>query len=76
MLRAAETFWGILTRQDEENKPVENQDRPEYGDVEDLEPSAEERNGNGASGPVPELELRQSTNERFELLIMSSGQTE
>jgi hypothetical protein len=45
------------TRQAKQNQPVDDQDRPEYRQVEDLEPAAEETNGNSLGGRVPELEL-------------------
>ena len=63
-----------LTGQNEEDEPVHDQNGPKHGNVEDLEPAAQEGNSNGASSAVPELELGQSSNERPELLIPLSGQ--
>lgn len=58
------------TRQYEENHPVHDQDRPENWNVEYLKPAAEEGNGDGPGGRVPELELRQSPDEGSELLVL------
>lgn len=55
--------------QDEEDHPVHDEDGPKDRDVEDLEPCAEKGYGDGASGPVPELELGQSTDKGSELLV-------
>lgn len=63
-----------LTRQHEENDPVHDQDRPEHGDIEHGQPSADESDGNGAGGGVPELELRQTTDERSEFLVLLGGE--
>jgi hypothetical protein len=64
----------MLTRQTEQNQPVHHQHRPEDGQVEDLEPAAEEANGDGLGGRVPELELRQPADERPELLVLFCGE--
>lgn len=63
-----------LTRQAEQKYPVDHQDGPEHGDVEDSEPAADKGNGNGAGGGVPELELRQTADERTELVVLLGGQ--
>lgn len=55
--------------QDKEDNPVEDEYWPEDGDVEDLEPGADEANGNSASGPVPELELGKTADEGLELFV-------
>lgn len=70
MLYQLQTKRGKHTRQHKENDPVNNQDRPEDGDIEDSEPGADEANGDGASGRVPKLELWQTADERPELLIL------
>jgi hypothetical protein len=59
---------------EEEQEPVHDQDGPEDWDVEELEPAAEKANGDGASGPVPELELGKATDEGLELLVRLGGQ--
>ncbi|KAJ8125008.1 hypothetical protein O1611_g8632 [Lasiodiplodia mahajangana] len=56
------------TSQDEEDEPVHDQDGPEDRDVEDIEPTARERDGDSASSLVPELELWQATDEGPEFL--------
>lgn len=61
---------GKHTRQHKQNHPVNNQDRPEYGDIEDSEPRANEADSDGASGRVPELELGQTADEGPELLVL------
>ena len=58
-----------LTGQDEEHDPVHNQHGPEDGDVEDLEPAAYEADCDRLGGAVPELELRESTDEWLEFLL-------
>lgn len=57
-------------RQHKQNYPVNNQHRPEDGDIEDGKPRANKGNGNGASGRVPELELRQTADEWPEFLVL------
>lgn len=59
-----------LTSQEEEDEPVHDQNGPENWHVKDLEPAAEEADDDSSGGPVPELELRKSTNEGLELLVM------
>ena len=63
-------------RQDEENDPVHAYDEngPEHGNVEDFEPAADERDGDGPRSRVPELELGQTPYEGPELLILLCGQ--
>jgi hypothetical protein len=65
---------GKLTCQRKQNNPIHNKHRPEDGDIEDLEPGAEEGNHNGASRIMPELELRQAANEGAELVVLARGQ--
>lgn len=59
--------------QHEKDDPVNNQNGPEDGDVKHGEPAAEETDHNGASGGVPEFELRQSSDERSEFLVPLGG---
>jgi hypothetical protein len=61
------------TRQHKQNDPVNNQDRPEHGDIKDSQPGADETDGNGAGGGVPKLELWQTADEGPELLILLGG---
>jgi hypothetical protein len=58
------------TCKNEQHQPVHDQHGPEYGHVEDLEPTAPEGDGDGAGGRVPELELGQAADERPELLVL------
>lgn len=60
-------------RQAEENKPVHHQNRPEYRDVEDLRPAAQESNRDGSGRGMPELELRESADKRAEFVIVLRG---
>nr|GFD57585.1 hypothetical protein [Tanacetum cinerariifolium] len=60
---------GKLTGQAEEDQPVDHENGPEDRQVEDLEPTAEEADGNGLGGRVPELELWETAHERPELLV-------
>jgi hypothetical protein len=60
--------------QEEEDDPVEEQNGPENGHIEDLEPAAQERNNNSPRSPVPELELRKAADERLELLVGLGGE--
>ena len=64
-------FVGVdpLTRQAKQYNPVHHQHRPEDRHVEDLEPAAEEADGDRSSSAVPEFEFRQTPDERPELLI-------
>jgi hypothetical protein len=64
-----------LTRQTEQNQPVHHQDGPEDGQVEDLEPTAEEANRDSLGRRVPELELWQPAHERSELLVLFCGES-
>lgn len=61
---------GKHTRQHKQNNPVNNQHRPEDGDIEYGEPGANEANGDSASGGVPELELWETADEGSELLVL------
>jgi hypothetical protein len=63
-----------LTGQTEENQPVYNQHRPENGQIEDLEPTAEETDRNRLGRRVPELEFWEPTHEWPELLVLFGGQ--
>lgn len=60
--------------QDKEDDPVDNQHRPEYGDVEDGEPTADEADGDGAGSGVPELEFGQAADEGAELVVLFGGE--
>lgn len=60
----------VRTRQDEEDKPVHDQNGPEDGNVEEVEECAEEGDCNSPGGPVPELELGEATNEGLKLFIL------
>lgn len=64
----------LLTREDKQDDPVHNEDRPEDGHVKNAEPAAQERDANGARGRVPELELGQPADERPELLVLLGRQ--
>lgn len=61
--------------QHEQNDPVDHQDGPEDGDIEHGEPAAHEADGDGAGGGMPELELRQTSNEGTELFVTLGGET-
>ena len=63
-----------LTRQEEKDKPVHNQDWPKYWEIEHLEPGADESNSDSLGRRVPELKLRQSPNKRPEFRILLGGQ--
>lgn len=63
---------GRLTGQDKKDNPVHNEHRPEHRDIKDTEPAADKPNGNGAGGALPELELRETANERTELVVLLS----
>lgn len=62
-----------LTRQGEQDQPVDHQDGPEHRHIEDPKPGAEEADGNGPGGRVPELEFRKAPNERAELVVLLCG---
>lgn len=62
------------TRQDKKHNPVNDQNRPEDGDIEEREPRADEANGNGPGGRVPELELGEAADEGAELVVLLGGQ--
>lgn len=64
-----------LTGKNEEDNPVHNQHGPKDGDVEHLEPTAQKRDADGSGGPVPELELGESSDEGLELLILLGGES-
>jgi len=65
----------MLTRQSEQNQPVHHQHRPEDRQIEDLEPAAEEADGDRLGGRVPELELWQPADKRPELLVLFCGES-
>lgn len=54
---------------------VHHENWPEYRDVEQLKERAEECNGRGLGGRVPELELWQTADERSELFILTCWKT-
>lgn len=56
--------------QKDQNQPVYHQDRPKDRQIEDLAPRAKECDSDSSGRRVPELELRQSTHEGLELLIV------
>lgn len=63
------------TGQDKEDEPVHDKDGPEDGDVEDVEPAADERNDDGSSCLVPELELGEAADEWPEFFVLLGRQT-
>lgn len=64
-----------LTRQRKQYNKIHHQHRPEHRHIKDGKPRAEKTDGNGSRGRMPELELRQSANERAKLLVLLDGQT-
>lgn len=62
-----------LTRQDEEDDPVDHQDGPKDRDIENGEPRADEADGDGPGSGVPELELGKATDEGAELVVLLGG---
>lgn len=66
---------GLLTRQDEEHKPVHDQHGPEDRHVENLKPRADKRDDNGPGSGMPELELRQAADEGAELVVLLGGES-
>lgn len=56
----------------EERDEVHDQDWPEHRDVEELKEGADEGDHCGLGGRVPELELRQATNERPKFVRLTS----
>lgn len=63
-----------LTGQAEEDQPVHNKNRPEDRQVEDLEPAAEEADGNSLGRRVPKLELWEAAHKGPELLVLLGGE--
>lgn len=61
------------TGQSKQDQPINDQDGPKDGDIEELEPSADEADDERSRGRIPELKLRQASNERSELLILLGG---
>lgn len=64
-----------LTSQDKEDDPVHDQYWPEDGNVEDLEPGAEEGDADGAGSTVPELEFWETSDEGSELFVTLGRET-
>ena len=64
----------LLHRHEEQHEPVHQQYRPKHRDVEDWHERHEERDDEGPDAPVPELKLRQPSDERLELLGACRGQ--
>lgn len=64
-----------LTRQAEQNQPVDHQDGPENRQVENLKPAAQKSNGNGLGGAVPELELWEPPHKGPELVFFFCGES-
>lgn len=65
----------MLTCQAEQNQPVHHQHWPEDRKVEDLEPTAEEADGDRLGCRVPELELWQPADKRPKLLVFLCGES-
>ena len=63
-----------LHRDTEQGNEVHDEDWPEHWYVEQLEKRAEEGDGGGLGGGVPELELGQPPDERPKLLILRGWQ--
>lgn len=60
-------------RQDKEDDPVDDENGPEDGDVEDGEPAADEADGDCAGRGVPELELGEAADKGAELVVLFCG---
>lgn len=60
--------------QEHQDQPVHHQHRPEDRQVENLAPTAREREGDRACRGVPEFELRQASHEGLEFLVGFCGQ--
>ena len=58
-----------LTGQAEQNQPVHDQDGPENGQIEHLEPAAQEPYRDRLGRVVPELELGEPAHKRSELFL-------
>lgn len=65
----------LLTGKSEQDNPIDDKNWPEYWNIEDREPGAEETNGDGACSRVPELEFRKTSDEWSELLIRLGWQS-
>lgn len=61
------------TGKEEKHEPVHEQHRPENWHVEDLPPTAEEADGDGPRGPVPELEFGKAADKGLEFVIGARG---
>lgn len=59
--------------QDNKDQPVDDQNRPEDRQVENLAPRTQETNDDGASSGVPELELGETAHEWLELVGRLGG---
>jgi hypothetical protein len=60
--------------QDNENQPVNDQNRPEDGQVENLAPRTQETKDDSASSGVPKLELGKAAHEGLELVGRLCGE--
>lgn len=58
----------------EEGDKVHDEDGPEHWDVEEVKESADECDDCSLGGGIPELELRQTTDERPELFVLMGWQ--
>lgn len=59
-----------LTRQEEQNEPVHDQDGPKDRDIKYFEPAAEEGNQDDPGSRLPELELRKAADKGPEFLVL------
>lgn len=59
-----------LTRQEEENEPVHDQDRPKDWDIKYFEPAAEKSNQDDPGRRLPKLELGEAADKGPELLVL------
>ena len=62
-----------LTGQGKKDQPVHDQHGPEDRQVEDLKPTAHKADDHCPCRRMPKLELRQSPDERSELLVLLRG---
>lgn len=56
--------------QHKQHDPINHQNRPEHRNIKDFKPSAKEANGNSPGSTMPELEFRQTADERTELIVL------
>lgn len=66
---------GTLTRQSEQNQPINHQHRPKDRHIKHAEPRTYEADGDRPRARIPELELRKPSDERSELLVLARRQT-